>query len=101
MADGAGPEHADQVIILPYRGYGTRDKLVTRKPSRLSALQRLAAALAPTGCPLVVAGDAQEAARHAAAQGLIQASDLRAVRSALRVELASAAKAGASRGSLK
>jgi phosphatidate phosphatase APP1 len=28
MADGAGPEHADQVVILPYRGYGTREKLV-------------------------------------------------------------------------
>ena len=28
MADGAGPEHADQVVILPYRGYGTGEKIV-------------------------------------------------------------------------
>ena len=28
MAHGAGPKHPDQIVILPYRGYATRERLV-------------------------------------------------------------------------
>ena len=49
---------------------------VNRKPQRLAALGRLAAEVAETGCQLVVATDAQAAAVHAAAEGLISASTL-------------------------
>jgi phosphatidate phosphatase APP1 len=28
MAHGAGPKHPDQIVILPYRGYGNRERLV-------------------------------------------------------------------------
>ena len=28
MAHGARPEHADQIVILPYRGYGNRERIV-------------------------------------------------------------------------
>jgi hypothetical protein len=37
--------------------------------------------VAKTGCQLILAEEAEAAAVHAAAEGLIQASDLRAVRS--------------------
>jgi phosphatidate phosphatase APP1 len=48
---------------------------------RISAIQALALEVAKTGCQLVLAEEAEAAAVHAAAEGLIQASDLRAVRS--------------------
>lgn len=51
------------------------------------------------GHPL--AQDAEAAALHAAGEGLVQASDLRAVRSDCRADATSAAKAEASSGSLK
>src|SRR5580765_6749748 len=28
MAEGAGPKHADSVVVLPYRGYGNAERLV-------------------------------------------------------------------------
>lgn len=74
---------------------------VNRRPQRRAALERLAAEVAGTGCPLVVAQDAQAAALHAAAEGLIQPSDLRAVRSDCRADAASPANPAASSGSLK
>jgi len=48
---------------------------------RISEIQKLAAQVAKTGCQLVLAPEAEAAAAHAAAEGLIQASELRAVRS--------------------
>ena len=39
MAHGAGPKHADQIVILPYRGYGTRDRLVL--PGRVLQDERI------------------------------------------------------------
>jgi phosphatidate phosphatase APP1 len=48
---------------------------------RISAIQALAMEVAKTGCQLILAEEAEAAAVHAAAEGLIQASDLRAVRS--------------------
>jgi phosphatidate phosphatase APP1 len=48
---------------------------------RVAAVEKLAAEVAKTGCQLVLAPDSEFAAAHAAAEGLIRASDLRAVRS--------------------
>ncbi len=75
-------------------------------PKRVSAITRLAAEVAKTGCQLVLAADAETAAVHAAAEGLIQASDLRAVRSeriseSKGAEANRSSKAAASRGGLK
>ncbi|HJT61124.1 MAG TPA: phosphatase domain-containing protein [Burkholderiales bacterium] len=48
---------------------------------RVDEIRKLALEVAKTGCQLILAEDAETAAVHAAAEGLIQASDLRAVRS--------------------
>ena len=48
---------------------------------RVKEIERLAGEVAKTGTQLILAPEAETAAAHAAAEGLIQASDLRAVRS--------------------
>jgi phosphatidate phosphatase APP1 len=53
---------------------------VNQDPARLLALESLIKEVSKTGCQLVLAGEAEQAAAHAAAEGLIQASELRAVR---------------------
>ena len=50
-------------------------------PKKISTIGKLAAEVAKTGCQLILAPEAEAAAVHAAAEGLIQASELRAVRS--------------------
>ena len=52
---------------------------VNLEAKRIAAVQRLAAALAPTGCQLVLAPDTGLAAAHAAGDGLIPPEDLKAV----------------------
>jgi phosphatidate phosphatase APP1 len=47
---------------------------------RISQIAKLAQKVAKTGCQLILAAEAEQAAAHAAAEGLIQASELRAVR---------------------
>jgi phosphatidate phosphatase APP1 len=47
---------------------------------RISQIEKLAKEVAKTGCQLILAPEAEPAAAHAAAEGLIQASELRAVR---------------------
>jgi phosphatidate phosphatase APP1 len=69
-------------------------------PKRITEIEKLAKQVAPTGCQLVLAPEAELAAAHAAAEGLIQASELRAVRSEKELE-AKASKAAASSGALK
>jgi phosphatidate phosphatase APP1 len=54
-----------------------------------------------TGYPLILAPDSEFAAAHAAGEGLIQASDLREVRSDRRSDESSSPKALASSGALK
>jgi phosphatidate phosphatase APP1 len=66
---------------------------VSRKPARLLALERLAAEVARGGSELVLAADAEAAAAHAAAAGLIRPYDLRSVRSDRDADETSAAKA--------
>jgi phosphatidate phosphatase APP1 len=53
---------------------------VNPDPARLAAIELLTKQVAKTGCQLVLATEAEPAAAHAAAEGLIQASELRAVR---------------------
>jgi phosphatidate phosphatase APP1 len=69
-------------------------------PKRVRDIEKLAAEVAKTGCQLVLAPDAEPAAAHAAAEGLIQASELRAVRAETRLD-SIASNASAPSGSLK
>ena len=69
-------------------------------PKKISEIQTLAAEVAKTGCQLVLAPEAEPAAAHAAAEGLIHASELRKVR-AEKVFERSASNATVSSGGLK
>ena len=71
--------YADIVRRFPDRVLAIYIRSVNTK--RISEIQKLAAAVAKTGCQLILAPEAEAAAVHAAAEGLIQASELRAVRS--------------------
>jgi len=71
--------YADIVRRFPARVLAIYIRSVNTK--RISEIQKLAAAVAKTGCQLILAPEAEAAAVHAAAEGLIQASELRAVRS--------------------
>jgi len=53
---------------------------VDPRPKRLNSIQKLIECVAPTGCQLVLAPDSEFAAAHAAAEGLIPAAALGAVR---------------------
>ncbi len=66
--------HPDRVRAIYIRS-------VRLKASRVAAIERLIEEVAPTGCQLVLAPDSEFAAAHAAAEGLMQASQLRAVHS--------------------
>jgi phosphatidate phosphatase APP1 len=85
--------YADIVRRFPKRIRVIYIRSVNRKPHRLAAIERLIAEVASTGCQLVLAPDSEHAAAHAAAEGLIQPSELRAVRSERRADENSAAKA--------
>jgi phosphatidate phosphatase APP1 len=69
--------------------------------NRIAAVQELIEKLAPSGAQLVLAPDSEFAAAHAAGEGLIQASDLRAIRSDRRSDESSASRPLASSGALK
>ena len=73
---------------------------VNQDPARIAAIERLITEVAKTGCQLVLAPDCEPAAAHAAAEGLIQASELRAVR-AEKVSEMSSSKPAPSSGALK
>jgi phosphatidate phosphatase APP1 len=70
------------------------------EPKRIPAVEKLIKEAAKRGCQLVLAPDSEFAAAHAATEGLIQASELRAVRSEKELDT-SASKAAASSGALK
>jgi phosphatidate phosphatase APP1 len=78
--------YADIVRRFPKRIRVIYIRSVNRQPRRLGAIERLIAEVAPTGCQLVLAPDSEHAAAHAAAERLIQASELRAVRSERRLD---------------
>ena len=73
---------------------------VNQDRGRIAAIERLVTEVAKTGCQLVLAPDCEPAAAHAAAEGLIQPSELRAVR-AEKDSDSSSSKAAASSGGLK
>jgi phosphatidate phosphatase APP1 len=79
--------------------------IVRRFPGRIGAVYIRAVTkrkvAMPDRCPMVLAPDTEAAAAHAAAAGLIQASDLRAVRAGKRLDESSSSKAAVSWGGLK
>ncbi|HYR35576.1 MAG TPA: phosphatase domain-containing protein [Burkholderiales bacterium] len=72
--------YADIVRRYPKRIRVIYIRSVNRRAKRLAAIERLIAHVARTGCQLVLAPDSEHAAAHAAAEGLIEAKALRAVR---------------------
>jgi phosphatidate phosphatase APP1 len=85
--------HPKRVRVIYIRSIDVR-------PERIAAVERLIERVRHSGCQLVLAPDSEFAAAHAAAEGLIQASDLRAVRADKSAEEKSFSKLGASSGSL-
>jgi len=78
---GDDPEvYADIVRRYPKRIRVIYIRSVSRRPKRVAAIERLIAEVAKTGCQLVLAPDSEHAAAHAAAEGLIVATALGAVR---------------------
>jgi phosphatidate phosphatase APP1 len=92
--------YAAVVQRFPERIRAIYIRSVDPKPGRIEAVERLIVQVAKTGCQLVLAPDSEPAAAHAAAEGLIQASELRAVRAEKDLE-SSSSKRAASSGALK
>ena len=69
-------------------------------PKKIATVGKLAAEVAKTGCQLILAPEAEAAAMHAAAEGLIQTSELRAVRADTASD-SSSSKPALSSGALK
>jgi len=77
----ADPEiYRDIVHQHPNRIRAIYIRSINRQPKRLAAIEKLIAEVAKTGCQLVLAPDSEYAAAHAAAEGLIAATELRSVR---------------------
>ncbi|HVL35447.1 MAG TPA: phosphatase domain-containing protein [Burkholderiales bacterium] len=91
--------YADVVRRHPKRVRAIYIRSVNPDPARIAAIEALVGEVAATGCQLVLAPDSELAAAHAAAEGLIQASDLRAIRSDRSSDESSFSKPAASRGS--
>jgi phosphatidate phosphatase APP1 len=91
--------YSDIVRRFPSRVRAIYIRLVNEK--RFIEVQKLVAEVAQTGCQLVLAPDSEFAAAHAAGEGLIQASDLRDIRSDRRSDESSWSKPLASSGALK
>jgi phosphatidate phosphatase APP1 len=72
--------YRDIVRRYPRRIRAIYIRSVDRAPARLAAVEKLILEVRQTGCQLVLAQEADAAAAHAAGEGLIQASELRAVR---------------------
>ena len=70
-------------------------------PKKIATVGKLAAEVAKTGCQLILAPEAEAAAMHAAAEGLIQTSELRAVRSERVSDESRPSNPAASTGGLK
>lgn len=86
--------HPERVRVIYIRN-------VDPHPARIAAVEKLIARVAKTGCQLVLAPDSEFAAAHAAGGGLIQASDLRAIRADRKSDESILSNAGASIGGLK
>jgi phosphatidate phosphatase APP1 len=93
--------YADVVRRHPRRIRAIYIRSVHPDARRMAAVGRLSQEVAQTGCQLVLAADSLAAAAHAAGEGLIQPSDLRAVRAEGASDASMRSKAAASSGSLK
>jgi phosphatidate phosphatase APP1 len=92
--------YAGIVHRFPERIRAIYIRSVNRDPKRIEAIEELIIQIAKTGCQLILAPDSEPAAAHAAAEGLIQVSELRAVR-ADRDSDSIASKPALSSGALK
>lgn len=72
--------YSDIVRRYPRRIRAIYIRSVVSSPDRVGAIERLITEVRKTGCQLVLCRDSEAAAAHAAGEGLIQPSDLRAVR---------------------
>jgi phosphatidate phosphatase APP1 len=98
----ADPEIYREVVRRhPERIRAIYIRSVDPDPRRIAAIGTLSREVAQTGCQLVLAADSLAAAAHAAGEGLIQPSDLRAVRADCRSDASMPSKVAASTGSLK
>ena len=97
--------YSDLVRRHPERIRAVYIRSVDPDPRRIAAIGKLSQEVARTGCQLVLAPDSLAAAAHAAGDGLIQPSDLRAVRADCLSDASSPSsmrsRAAASSGSLK
>jgi phosphatidate phosphatase APP1 len=103
ILSGDSGEHDPEIYADIVRRHPERIRVIYIRsvdPKRVVQIERLINEVAKTGCQLVLAPEAEPAAAHAAAEGLIQASELRAVRAERELE-SSASKAAASTGGLK
>lgn len=91
--------YADIVRRFPDRVRAVYIRSVSDK--RIREVEKLIQEVAASGCQLVLAPDTATAAAHAAAEGLIRAADLQAIRSDRRSDERSASKPAASSGALK
>jgi phosphatidate phosphatase APP1 len=91
--------YADIVRRFPGRIRAIYIRSVSIK--RVKEIERLVKEVSRQNCQLVLSEDAETAAAHAAAEGLIQPSDLRAVRSERAADERRASKPATSRGALK
>ena len=83
VLSGDSGEHDPEIYGALVRRHPERIRAIYIRSvnvKRIGEVERLAAEISRTGCQLVLAPDAEMAAAHAAAEGLIQASELRAVR---------------------
>ena len=80
--------YADIVQAHPRRIRAIYIRSVDPRARRLSAIDKLVARVAPTGCQLVLAPDSEFAAAHAAGEGLITAAALSEVRADARADRA-------------
>lgn len=104
MLSGDSGEQDPQIYAEIVRRFPERIRAIyirSVNKKRISGITQLALEVAKTGCQLVLAEEAESAAVHAAAEGLIQASDLRAVRSDRESDENSASKPAVSSGGLK
>ena len=88
--------YAAVVQRFPQRIRAIYIRSVNPDPKRIAAIERLIVEVAKTGCQLVLAPDCEPVAAHAAAEGLIQASELRAVRTDKESDNSSSKAAGSS-----
>jgi phosphatidate phosphatase APP1 len=81
--------YSSLVKRFPQRIRAIYIRSVNPDPARIASVDRLIAEVAKTGCQLVLATDSDQAAAHAAAEGLIDASALAGIRSDVRADAAS------------